>query len=66
MSAIELSKSTRDSTRSAWNDGRKAFLIYRHDGIDRNPYPEGSELHVVWNQGFEQEALYGTPGGEGD
>ena len=65
MQAASLSNTTRETTRSAWNDGRKTFLIFRHDGKDRNPHPEGSELHAAWNRGFETEALYGTPGGEG-
>jgi hypothetical protein len=65
MLATSFRETTLDTTRSAWNDGRKAFLIFRYEGIDRNPYPEGSDLYVVWNQGFEQEALFGTPGGEG-
>jgi hypothetical protein len=65
MPASSLRITMPDTTRYAWNDGRKAFLIHRHDGKDRNPYPEGSELYAVWNRGFEEEALFGTPGGEG-
>lgn len=51
--------------QQAWNEGRKAFHIFRHEGKDHNPFPEGSELRDAWNRGFEEEASSGTPGGEG-
>ena len=56
---------SRVAKQQAWNEGRKAFQIYRHGGKNQNPYPDGSELHDSWNSGFEKEASSGTPGGEG-
>ena len=56
---------SRMAKQQAWNEGRKAFQIYRHEGKHQNPYPDDSELHDAWNSGFEKEASSGTPGGEG-
>ncbi len=56
---------SRMAQQQAWNEGRKAFQIHRHEGKNQNPYPDGSELHDAWNSGFEKEASSGAPGGEG-